>query len=239
MTSSRAPSDLSSIVRGPVVMAPGWGFDARVLESLPIPEDQRILCSAAPDRFVESLSDLLDAQGVARTSLFGWSLGARLALDFAAARPDRVDRVWLCSLKPVFSSEEIQASRDALARDRRAALKDFYRRAFLGGRPRDRKWFAETLENDYLDRFRPEELSAGLDYLEQRRVAREELDAVAATLFHGERDVVSKASEMQAFVAPCDSARLTIVQGAGHGPFLGADFDKSWRASLASVPRDD
>lgn len=43
----------------------------------------------------EDLAALLDSLGIARTSIVGLSLGGRIAIDFAIAHPDRVDRLVL------------------------------------------------------------------------------------------------------------------------------------------------
>jgi len=45
----------------------------------------------------EDLRELLDGLGIARASVVGLSLGARTAIDFGIAHPDRVDRLVLAS----------------------------------------------------------------------------------------------------------------------------------------------
>ena len=49
------------------------------------------------DRQVDDLAGLLDALGLDEAHVCGFSHGARIALGFAADRPDRVDRLVLCS----------------------------------------------------------------------------------------------------------------------------------------------
>jgi pimeloyl-ACP methyl ester carboxylesterase len=46
-------------------------------------------------RSYEDLAALLDSLGIARTAIVGLSLGGRIAMDFAIAHPDRVDRLVL------------------------------------------------------------------------------------------------------------------------------------------------
>jgi 3-oxoadipate enol-lactonase len=66
----------------------------------------------------EDLDALLDSLAIARTSIIGLSLGGRIAIDFAIAHPDRVDRLVL--LAPGVSgfrwSRADSASNDAMER---------------------------------------------------------------------------------------------------------------------------
>jgi pimeloyl-ACP methyl ester carboxylesterase len=69
------------------------------------------------DRHVEDLAGLLDALEVSTAHLVGFSHGARLALGFAARRPDRLDRLVLASL-----SASPTARARTIARSWRVAL---------------------------------------------------------------------------------------------------------------------
>jgi pimeloyl-ACP methyl ester carboxylesterase len=44
---------------------------------------------------VEDLRAVLDAEGIERATLFGWSMGVQVALEFAVLYPERVDRLVL------------------------------------------------------------------------------------------------------------------------------------------------
>lgn len=60
-------------------------------------------CGASEDRttgefrHADDLAALLDGLGIERTALIGVSMGGRIAIDFALAHPDRVDRLVLIS----------------------------------------------------------------------------------------------------------------------------------------------
>jgi pimeloyl-ACP methyl ester carboxylesterase len=45
------------------------------------------------DRFADDLAGLMDALGIARANVLGWSMGGDVALDFAVRHPDKLDRL--------------------------------------------------------------------------------------------------------------------------------------------------
>lgn len=72
-------------------------------------------------RLVEDLSSVLDALGLERTSLLGYSLGGRAALRFALARPERVAALVIESASPGIAKPAERAARvvaDAARADR-------------------------------------------------------------------------------------------------------------------------
>lgn len=75
-------------------------------------------------RSYEDLAALLDSLAIARTSIIGLSLGGRIAIDFAIAHPDRVDRLVL--LAPGVSGYPWSNADSALgpAEDRAFAARD-------------------------------------------------------------------------------------------------------------------
>jgi pimeloyl-ACP methyl ester carboxylesterase len=62
---------------------PGYGG------SEPVPSDEWATVAGAAD----DLAEVLDARGIAKVGVAGWSAGGRVALALAARRPDLVDRV--------------------------------------------------------------------------------------------------------------------------------------------------
>lgn len=90
----------------------------------------------ALSRFVDDLARVLDAVGVERTALLGYSLGGRAALRFAVERPDRVTALVLESASPGIGSPGERVARlisdvalaEELERDGVAAFVDRWER---------------------------------------------------------------------------------------------------------------
>jgi 2-succinyl-6-hydroxy-2,4-cyclohexadiene-1-carboxylate synthase len=64
-------------------------------------------------RFADDLHRLLDTLGVERAALLGYSMGARAALQFALAHPERLSALLLESASPGLASPEERAARVA------------------------------------------------------------------------------------------------------------------------------
>ncbi len=90
----------------------------------------------ALDRLADDLARVLDAAGVARAAVLGYSLGGRAALRFALARPERVAALVLESASPGIADPAERAARvaadaalaDAIERDGVAAFVDCWER---------------------------------------------------------------------------------------------------------------
>ncbi|RRR75058.1 MAG: 2-succinyl-6-hydroxy-2,4-cyclohexadiene-1-carboxylate synthase [Candidatus Viridilinea halotolerans] len=63
------------------------------------------------ERCVTDLLALLDALGLARVALLGYSMGGRVALHLAAAAPERVARLILASASPGLATAQERAAR--------------------------------------------------------------------------------------------------------------------------------
>lgn len=112
-----------------------WDFLSRALEpahtviAVDLPGHAQ---SGAPDdlnryrteTFADELARLLDAEGIARCALLGYSLGGRTALRFALRHPQRVSRLVLESTSPGIA----EASERARRRKADAELAEFIER---------------------------------------------------------------------------------------------------------------
>jgi pimeloyl-ACP methyl ester carboxylesterase len=106
-------------------------------------------------QYADWLCDVFDGLGIRRASLVGCSFGGFLALNQAALRPDRVERVVLIGPAGVFASQYwklfyiMRIRRPVLAlarrltrRHRAPGLAGLYRNAAQYIAPRDEKWSA-------------------------------------------------------------------------------------------------
>jgi malonyl-CoA O-methyltransferase len=219
----------------PLVFLPGWGFDARLQLLAPPWPQLKLFGSTDPAAPVEWITRLFDAAEIDRADLCGWSLGARAALDFQAACPQRVRRLLLVSVRPTFPADVIAAERAAFDKDPAGHLASFYRRAFIGQKD-DGARFAALGASDPtgLTPERLAQLRAGLDYLAARSITASELAAAEARLYHGQRDLIAPLAELQSCLAEpfaTEAARVTldVEPSEGHVPVVTPAFAR-WLA---------
>ena len=177
-----------------------------------------------------AVTDDLDAAAPARFTLGGYSMGGRIALHVALARPERVARLILIGASPGLADPQERAARraaDAALADEIEAgtLKAFVRRwaqtPVLVGLP------AAVAEEVQADRMRstPSGLAAALRGLGTGTLPSlwGRLDALAlpVTLVVGERDEKFRAIAAR-MAGELPAAELVVVPGAGHAVHLEA-----------------
>jgi pimeloyl-[acyl-carrier protein] methyl ester esterase len=177
------------------------------------------------------LAGLLDRLGLERAVLAGWSLGAQVVLAALPLVRTRVSALALVAGTPRFTAADgwphglapqtVAALAHRLRRDPERAVGRFFEGMFAEGeldaraRARVRALRAAIPLPD------PASAQAGLDVL-----AREDLrPSLAAAdlpvlLLHGERDAICPAGAARAMAGVLPRARLAILPGAGHAPFL-------------------
>jgi pimeloyl-ACP methyl ester carboxylesterase len=206
-----------------LVLIPGWASDARVFGALELDYNYLIPEKFSPFSFIESLADEIVGLGYGRVSLFGWSLGAFLAADFACRYPEAVDAVFLVGARKKYPLEDLERIRGLINKDRRAFLTGFYRDFFSPGEEGG-SWFRKNLMKAYLEEMGSESLQEGLDYLSQSVLADDVRNNGNTRFVHGELDKIAPFKELSGFLDG-SGADLIKVGGAGHMPFL----DKSFR----------
>lgn len=220
-----------------IVLIPGWGFDRRIFG--PIDFEAPIIDAPAvlPNQFVSALAEELDRLGVESVVLVGWSLGANLALDFAARFPRRVRHIHLLGLRPAYTREEIVAEKASLLRNPEVHLKHFYRRVFIG---HQQIWsvFERELLPAYLAAPPTELLVAGLDYLADQRPPRGALATVEATCWHGGRDRIAPLADLLGWLNADPDTPLEVLPTAGHALFLSEDFPAAWHAAMEAIKQE-
>ncbi len=133
----------------------GAGADWKpIAESLS--DDHHVICPDLPGhgsntlsesvpfvRVTQGLAAFMESRDIQHTALVGYSLGGRLALQFAITHPERITRLVLESASPGIDDEHVRNSRythdDALARELEALPDDAVFRDWL------RQWYAAPL----------------------------------------------------------------------------------------------
>lgn len=233
---------------GPVLVAiHGWSLSGRwLLDALPpaLLAGRRTLAPDLPghgrapddrpfalDPLARDLVATLDARGVDRAVLAGWSLGAQVALAAAPLLRGRVAGLALLSATPRFTEADgwphglpartLAALARQVERDAARATARFHDGMFLPGEL-DGAASARALA---LRARTPlpsaAALRAGLDVLgaTDLRAALAGIDAPALAV-HGDGDPVCLPGAGRALAAALPRARLAVVPGAGHAPFL-------------------
>ncbi len=97
---------------------PGWGFDGRVTDLAPSPRPWLATTRpAGPAEILAGLGKALDLFRLESVTVTGWSLGARLALDFALAHPEKIGALYLLAPRDSWPEGELAAIRRDLAAD--------------------------------------------------------------------------------------------------------------------------
>lgn len=204
----------------PLIFLPGWAFDDALVECFQLFSSRAVQVPPGfvdPERLLKKLPALCSACG-GRVDLVGWSMGARLALQFAIEHPSMVHSLTLLALRASWPVDEIAAIRHALDADHERFLCDFYRKCFLGYR-RHHALFVRSLQSDYLRQIDPAVLHRGLDYL-LASPASQIPPALPVTLIHGGKDVVAPCAEM----ARLPGATIRVIPRAGHMVLLDMDM---------------
>ena len=232
----------------PLVLVHGWSFGAAMVDALP-PEviaGRRVL---APDlrghgesrgggaatftleELAADLAALFEALRLEAATLVGWSLGAQVALAALPRLRSRTARLVLISATPCFTlrdgwphglpAESLEALARRVRRDTARAVERFSAGMFAEGELDAAALCHAAALRAAVPPPDTEAALAGLAILAgtDLRPALAGVD-VPTLVVHGERNPICPAGAGRALAAAIPGARLTIVPGAGHAPFL-------------------
>jgi pimeloyl-ACP methyl ester carboxylesterase len=205
------------------VLLPGWGFDARIFEPLDLAFDYLLPQRIDTERFNAELILALERKGLKEVSLFGWSMGGFLALDFLKEYGEAVRAVFLVSMRTRFPKKQIDAQRSLLMADRKLYLGQFYRNCFMGQK-RAFAWFERKLLSSYIKIFDLQSLLKGLDYMVRQALRPSLLKGHPILLIHGKKDRLAPFSEISESMAGLSFPHILLFEKSGHLPFLEPDF---------------
>lgn len=172
--------------------------------------------SFAPSLLVEDLRGLLDALRLQRPVVGGHARGARAALEFARARPERVGAV-VAVAPPVLEAHGTRQEfyLRAARRLREEGIEPFLRT--LPSAPRNPQRRAEW--EDHLRAAGPETLAAQYEALAELRPLTDDTAGLTMPVLVvcGEHDRLLE--DARALAGAIASARLAVIPGVGHAPF--------------------
>jgi pimeloyl-ACP methyl ester carboxylesterase len=222
--------DFELILRGherSLVLIPGWGFCSDIFSSLNLSYNYILPKGPVYSDISIEIHDFLLSKDIASVSILGWSLGAYVALDFQAGYPDMIEAVYVISLRKTFKKEEILSQLKALESDRVVAMRQFYRRCFLG-QSADYKWFSIALEESSIGQWDMPGLRKGLRYLKGKTEDFTKCTGTHLRVFHGEKDVIAPIDEVP---EPPPGVAVDVIPCTGHLPFLSSEFERRFCVS--------
>jgi pimeloyl-[acyl-carrier protein] methyl ester esterase len=196
-----------------LVDLPGHGRNARI-----------------PLEDIEGCVAFLEQMLPERAHLLGWSLGGLVALRFAQRFPDRVTGLSLLASSPSFVRRNgwvhgiepsvFEAFRVGLASDYQATLRRFLSLQ-LRGVSEAKTWISELRSQMQAHPPAPGSLEPALRMLEQVDL-RDFLQAppIPVSMLLGDKDTLVPASLEEAYPESLGRVDVSIIQGAGHVPFL-------------------
>lgn len=224
-----------------IVLIPGWAFDCRIFNNLNLRYNYFLYCGNSGSDFEVELKKTLRAFGggtstgsghsTNKISLFGWSQGAFTAYDFACKNPLITNELILVSIQLMYKKEVLENIKSLLKRNKNAYLIKFYKDCFSGSEIKYFKWFKENLLNDYLQKFKTDDLIQGLDRLSDFKInpdpaRRGRINPQLLknlTIVQGEKDKIADFNNIKV-KENFKEAKFIIFKDSGHLPFLNAAF---------------
>lgn len=209
-----------------IVLIPGWATDYRIFNNLDLNFNYLLPLMFSPSNFVSGLLSILKGYNLNKVSLFGWSMGGFMALDFLAKHPDKISKVIFVSVRKKYEKENLKNIKTYLQKSRGGYLYKFYMECFSENEKNAFVWFKKNLLKDYLKQISLDSLLEGLDYLTQAELSFERVRDVKAYFFHGREDKIAPIQEVFACKESLPEAQFISLEGAGHMPFLSAQFKR-------------
>lgn len=208
-----------------IVLIPGWATDYRVFSSLSLYYNYIVAKQFNPFDFNGRLLQALSREPVGRVSLFGWSLGAFIAVEFALNNKDRVDEVILLGVRDKYEPAVLEEVKQKIVKNRKAYLFKFYHDCFSDTRKEGLKWFREYLLKDYLDTIQAEDLMRGLDYFSKAKINTESLKLIRKIrIFHGLEDKIAPVNRAKEMKRLSPGLEFIFIPDSGHAVFLSSAF---------------
>ncbi len=214
-----------------LVLLPGWATDCRIFDRLDLDCNTAVPLRWPLNDLESSLLEWLDANGISRVSILGWSLGGFLAADFAGRNPARINRLILIGMRKSYPAGQIAFVRGMLKRNPRAYLSRFYADCFSPQEREQYRAFKESLRDEYLSRFSLEDLVSSLDLLAVCELNPAGLSSLPNVCFiHGIRDGIAPVDEMRSLQSELPRIPFIFLEGAGHALFLAPGFAQQLRS---------
>lgn len=209
-----------------IVLIPGWATDYRIFTGLELNYNYILPLKLNPFDFNIKLSGFLKKESINKVSLFGWSLGGFLALEFALKNDEKIEGIVLIGVRKEYNRAALEEIKEKITKNRKGYLIKFYHECFSANDKHASNWFKKNLLKDYLETIKTEDLISGLNYLSSAYISLKALASIKKIrVFHGFEDKIAPFKEAQEFkdYLP-ESGFIGIL--SGHALFLNKDFKK-------------
>jgi len=227
-----------------IVLVHGWGMTPAVFDDLVAGLRSRYaVCTPALPGYdsapactpysLEKIVARMSSNAPELCHVAGWSLGAHVALQWARAKPEQVERLAVIAGTPCFSQRSdwscavdpsvLQSFRDALTDDAAATLQRFTLLQAQGdvATRRVAQKLRETLVSEAA--LRVEALCGGLDILASHDFRPVLAEIAQRTLVvHGTSDRLVPLAAARHVARAMPKAQLEMIDGAAHAPFVSA-----------------
>lgn len=211
--------------RNTLVLIPGWATDYRIFGNLDLGYNYLLPVRFSPFDFAGVLRAELRKRGIAKISLFGYSLGGFLAAGFCAQNAEMIDELILVSIRKRYDLPALEQVKERLSKNKRAFLREFYAACFSPADKKESLWFRERLLGDYIKTADTDYLFEGLNYLANAEINPVFLEGVEKIrIFHGTDDKIAPLGEPEEIKSKLPQAEFVSLEGAGHLVFLSPYF---------------
>ncbi len=207
-----------------LVLIPGWATDFRIFNTLNLDYNYLVPVKFEPSNFNAGLTKILNRESIKRISLFGWSLGAFLAQEFALNNHNMIEELLLVSIRKRYGLKALEEIKSQLFKNKRAFLYKFYLECFSDNDLEALAWFKKNLLEDYCGGMELNYLLAGLDYLSQSQLKTDSLARIKKLrIFHGRKDAIAPFEKAVLLRDDLPLADFVTLE-CGHIPFLAGNF---------------
>ncbi|MFA4842401.1 MAG: alpha/beta hydrolase [Candidatus Omnitrophota bacterium] len=204
---------------------PGWATDYRIFAPLDLDYNYIFPFEFSPFTISQDIPGILESLRIKKVCLFGWSMGAFLAADYAIKNPALVEELIMVSIRKRFPLQALSEIAEKIKFNKRAYLHKFYSEVFSPYDTQGLNWFKQALEKYYIDKFNKEELLAGLDYLKGARISARQLSALEnIKVLQGGLDTICPLNEAAEVISQIPQAEFICLKNCGHIPFLNPEF---------------
>jgi len=210
-----------------LILIPGWATDYRIFEPLDLDYNYILPIEFNPFDFEKNLAEFLEQSAPHKISIFGWSMGAFSAVEFAHKYPDKTEELFLLSIRRRYNLTSLQEIESKLQKNKRAYLYKFYLDFFSPTEKESSGWFKKHLLKEYLEKTDFKDLAAGLDYLSCVYFKPQAVSKInKIRIFHGQLDRIAPLKDAQTIKTYLPQAEFISLKNSGHALFLNPDFKK-------------
>ena len=208
-----------------LVLIPGWASDYRIFDSLRIKYNLILPVTFNPVDFITRLSDFLIQRNIKKISLFGWSMGGFLAVDFASRFNDLVEELILGSVRKKYPEDGLEIIKTKLKKNKKAYLYKFYNQCFY--KREEMRILGQNLFKNYCDNFDLNYLLDTLDFLGRSTINIGLVEKISKVkVIHGEFDRIAPIEEARYIKRGLSNAEFITLKDTGHIPFSNKEFGK-------------